>query len=272
MRKRRKRNKLTVLAAVLLILLGLGTAAFYGWQIYSTEQEYKEGDDAYDLISQLATANPDKENVEPGEIPAPPVQEENLQELEENNVPIIDLEAVQDINEEIACWLYSPDTVIDYPVCQGEDNEYYLYHLADGTYNRNGCLFVDYRNAFDFSDPNTLIYGHHMASGSMFASLINYADQSYYDLHPAMYLTVNGRMYRMEIFSGYTTSMDSSAYELNFSTDHELAEWLREISAKSDFRPRGITLSTDDRIVTLSTCAYSFQDARYVVHGRLVAL
>ena len=157
MRKRRKRNKLTVLAAVLLILVGLGTAAFYGWQIYSTEQEYKEGDDAYDLISQLAIADPDKENVEPGEIPAPPVQEENLQELEENNIPIIDLEAVQDINEEIACWLYSPDTVIDYPVCQGEDNEYYLYHLADGTYNRNGWLFVDYRKAFDCSDPNTLI-------------------------------------------------------------------------------------------------------------------
>lgn len=271
MRKRRKRNKLTIVAAVLMIVIGLGTATFYGWQIFSTEQEYKEGDDAYELISQIADADlNDAEGQK--EIPAPPVQEENLQELEENEVPIIDMEAVQEINEEIACWLYSPDTVIDYPVCKGEDNEYYLTHLADGTYNRNGCLFVDCDNSFDFSDDNTLIYGHHMASGSMFASLINYADQSYYNAHPVMYLTVGAKIYRLEIFSGYTTTMDSDVYTLNWGTEHEFAEWLRAISERSDFVPETITLSTSDRIVTLSTCAYSFQDARYVVHGRLVEL
>ena len=271
--KRRKRSKLRCAAAVLLILAGLGTAAFYGWQIVSTEKEYKEGDDAYELIAEMALSEAqENEDKEPGEIPTPPVSEENLQEIEENDVPIIDIETVQEVNEEITCWLYSPDTVIDYPVCHGEDNEYYLTHLADGTYNRNGCLFVDYRNAFDFSDDNTLIYGHHMASGKMFASLINYASQSYYDAHPVMYLTIGTTIYRLELFAGYTTTMDSSAYTLNFDTEHEFAEWLREISAKSDFQPNAITLSTEDRIVTLSTCAYSFQNARYVVHGRLVEL
>ena len=142
MTKRRKRNKLGRFAAVLLILAGLGTAAFYGWQIYSTEKEYKEGDDAYEVIARIAAPTEQKME-EPGEIPVLPVQEENVREIEENTVPIVDMEAVQEINDEITCWLYSPDTVIDYPVCHGEDNEYYLTHLADGTYNRNGCLFVD---------------------------------------------------------------------------------------------------------------------------------
>lgn len=271
MTKRRKRNKLGRFAAVLLILAGLGTAAFYGWQIYSTEKEYKEGDDAYEVIARIATPTEQKME-EPGEIPVPPVQEENVREIEENVVPIVDMEAVQAINDEITCWLYSPDTVIDYPVCHGEDNEYYLTHLADGTYNRNGCLFVDCENAFDFSDDNTLIYGHHMASGSMFASLINYAEQSYYDAHPVMYLTAGSKIYRLEIFSGYTTTMDSDAYAMNWSTGQEFADWLWEISDRSDFVPQAMTICTTDRIVTLSTCAYSFQDARYVVHGRLAEM
>lgn len=262
-----KRNKLRKVIAVLLILIGLGTAAFYGWQVYSTEQEYAEGDAAYDQLADLV-ATPEKDE-EPDESPVPPVQEGNLEEIMESDVPVVNIEAAQTVNSDIVAWLYSPDTVIDYPVCHGSDNEYYLTHLADGTYNLNGCLFIDYRNEAGFTDENTLIYGHHMQSGKMFASLINYADQGYYEAHPVMYLTIGEKIYRLELFSGYTTSMDSSAYELNFESPHDYAEWLREISAKSDFRAKPITLSTDDYVVTLSTCAYAFQDARYVVHGRL---
>ncbi|MCD7737752.1 MAG: class B sortase [Lachnospiraceae bacterium] len=152
-----------------------------------------------------------------------------------------------------------------------EDNEFYLSHLADGTSNSNGCLFIDCRNSEGFSDENTIIYVHHMASGKMFASLIRYVEQEYYEAHPVMYLSVEGKTYPLELFAGYTTTEDSSAYRMQFDTSHEFAEWLREISAKSDFTAN-IRLTTENRIVTLSTCAYSFENARYVVHGRLVEL
>jgi len=270
-RMSKRRSKLRKIIAVLMILLCLGTAAFFGWKIYSMEQEYAEGDAAYNQLAELVVT-PENKDEEPGESPAPPVQEEHIEEIIENDVPSVNIEAAQTVNSDIMVWLYSPETVIDYPVCHGEDNDYYLTHLADGTYNLNGCLFIDYRNEPDFADKNTLIYGHHMQSGKMFASLINYANQSYYDAHPVMYLTLGEKIYRLELFSGYTTTMDSNAYELNFSTDHDFAEWLREISGRSDFRPAQLTLSTEDHIVTLSTCAYAFQDARYVVHGRLVEL
>ncbi|MCD7725074.1 MAG: class B sortase [Clostridiales bacterium] len=120
-------------------------------------------------------------------------------------------------------------------------------------------------------DENTIIYGHHMASGKMFASLIRYAEQEYYEAHPVMYLNVEGKTYLLELFAGYTTAEASSAYRMQLDTSHEFAEWMREISAKSDFTAN-IRLTTEDRIITLSTCAYSFENARYVVHGRLVEL
>ena len=246
-------------AAVCLMLSGLGTAAVFGWKAYSMQQEYEIGDEAYDKFADLVKAEE-----EPEEGPAFSEAEET-----EGTAPTVDLEAAQEVNSDIVAWLNSPDTVIDYPVCQGEDNSYYLFHLADGTYNRNGCLFIDCENRKDFTDDNTIIYGHHMASGKMFASLTKYAEQSYYDAHPVMYLTVGEKPYKLELFSGYVTTADSSAYRITCGSEHDFAGWIRELIKKSDFKASAMTIHTTDRIVTLSTCAYDFQNARYVVHGRL---
>lgn len=249
------------MTAVCLIIAGLGLAVFFGRKAYISWQEYETGDQAYEKLAESV-----KEEKEPDEGPAPSEAEEN--ELGEE-IPTVNLKAAQDINSDIVAWLNCPDTVINYPICQGEDNDYYLTHLADGTYNRNGCLFMDCGNANDFSDDNTIIYGHHMASGKMFASLVRYTDQSYYDTHPIMYLTVADRQYMIEIFSGYATTANSSAYMINCGSKNEFAGWLKEICEKSDFKADAMAISTSDQIVTLSTCAYDFRDARYVVHGRL---
>lgn len=263
--------------ALTLLAAGMVTAAFFIRKIILTEQEYAEGDASYDALAKLIQEEPD-ESPASSDAEVSDADSENQSENTidsdggENAIPGIDLDAAQSVNDDIVAWLYCPDTVIDYPVCYGDNNSYYLTHLADGTYNRNGCLFIDCKDSGDFTDDNTIIYGHHMASGKMFASLIKYADQGYYDAHPVMYLTTEDATYKVELFSGYVTDTGSSAYTINCGTRHEFAEWLREISGKSDFRPNGITISTEDHIVTLSTCAYEFQNARYVVHGRLVRL
>ena len=295
-------------AAICLALASLSTAAFFGWKIYQTESEYQEGVEAYNLIAEIAQGTTQEE---PGEIPASSVPEDNKQDVQDTmedketagsteaedvtviseesadiqasenekpktpegspDLPEIDFTALQKVNPQIIGWICSPDTVINYPVVRGDDNEYYLYHLADGTYNRNGCPFMDVKNRADFSDENTLIYGHHMQNGTMFAGISWYADQSYYDAHPVLYLFTPEKTYRLEAFSGYTTTLDSSAYMLTFADRHTFAEWLREISARSDFRAP-MTLSADDHIVTLSTCAYSFENARYVLHCRMTEI
>ena len=152
-------------------------------------------------------------------------------------------------------WIYRPDTTINYPVVQGDDNAYYLKHLADGTENRNGCPFLDVQNRPDFTDDNSIIYGHHMQNGTMSAGISWYEDQSYYDEHPVMYLMTPSATYRIELFSGYITTMDSSAYMQTFGGIREHTDWLKDVSGRSDFRAN-LEISAYDRVIRnrYSTC------------------
>ncbi len=259
--------------AAILACICLGTAAYSAVYIWGQCREYEKGSEVYEKIAEaVVIPNPE----DPEETPDPSLSEMSETESEEageKSEPIleIDFAALQESNPEIIAWLYCPDTEINYPVAQGTDNSYYLTHLADGTYNRNGCLFVDSQNASDFSDDNTIIYGHHMKSGKMFAGLIKYKSQEYFEQHPVVYLITPEHQYEIRLFAGYTAEVNSDSYYLQLGDSHSLAEWMREVAARSDFKA-AVQLTTKDRIVTLSTCAYDFQNARYVVHGKLVEI
>lgn len=241
--------------AIILALICFGVAAFFSWKIYSTEKEYAEGDKVYEEIANAVS-------VEESEAP-----DESLESSDNKEI----IEEQPSDESFLKAWLYLPDTVINYPVVQGSDNSYYLKHLMDRTYNANGCLFIDCNNSLEFTDDNILIYGHHMDSGKMFASLVKYKEQSFYDSHPICYLSTPEKEYRIEIFSGYTTTADSLAYMISWSNRGEKIEWMKEMFHNSDFHS-DVTVYPYDHIVTFSTCEYSFQNARYVVHGRLVEI
>ena len=275
---------LKTMAIVLLAVICLGTAALFIWKIADQAMEYKRGDDAYERMTEQAEGkgdpgeSPDFSSPAGSERPADAVKSEQPRETAEdlpsegeNSMPDVDFDSLGEISGNIRAWLYLPDTVINYPVAQAEDNSYYLYHLADGSRNANGCLFIDCKNRDDFSDPNTIIYGHHMNSGKMFASLVKYADQSFYEEHPVFFLAMEQEKYRLEIFSAYTTTYDSPAYTLKFATKEEHTDWLQEIKKKSVIHTP-VTVAENDRIVTLSTCAYSFHNARFVVHGKMTRI
>lgn len=255
--------------AIILALICFGVAAFFSWKIYSTEKEYAEGDAVYEEIAQAVS-------VEESEAPDESLESSENEEIIEgqpsnDSILQVDFAELKAINDDVAAWLYLPDTVINYPVAQGTDNHYYLKHLLDGTYNANGCLFFDCNNSLEFTDDNILIYGHHMDSGKMFASLVNYKEQSFYDSHRICYLSTPKNDYKIEIFSGYTTTADSLAYMISWSSREEKIEWLKEMFHNSDFYS-DVMVFPYDHIVTFSTCEYSFQNARYVVHGRLVEI
>ena len=175
---------------------------------------------------------------------------------------------MQDINPDVVGWIYVPGTDINYPVAQGSDNDYYLYRLFDGTYNKAGSIFVDYRNDGALLDENTVLYGHHMRNGSMFAQITGYTDQAFYEAHSyGILLTPDGN-YVLEFFSGYVTGTDDTAWKMRFSSESEYAAWLNGIEKKSCFASDVIP-ALSEQVLTLSACTYEYDNARFVLHGVL---
>ena len=165
-------------------------------------------------------------------------------------------------------WIYCEDTAINYPIAQAEDNDYYLHHLFDGAYNSTGCIFLDCRNSSEFTNPHSIIYGHHLRSGNMFAGLMAYKDQAYYEAHPQFLLMTPSQNYMVDVFAGYVANVADEAWKVDFETEDEYALWLKESIEKSCIQSEVVPTAAD-RILTLSTCSYEFDNARFVLLGVL---
>ena len=180
----------------------------------------------------------------------------------------VDFDVLRAENPDVVAWLYCPDTPINYPVVQGPDNEYYLHRLLDGRTNSAGTLFMDYRNEGDFSHWNSVIYGHNMKNGSMFGTLTDYKKQAYFDAHPLMYLLTPEGDYEVQLVAGFVTPDDGDVYQALYPEDGEkenlLNKWLESSDFVSDYEP-----SPEDWLLTLSTCSYEYNNARYVLIGVL---
>ncbi|MBQ4061970.1 MAG: class B sortase [Christensenellaceae bacterium] len=197
--------------------------------------------------------------------------ETNKNEYQDSSVSDIkiDFESIPVKNGRSTSWIMIKNTVINYPVVQGSDNDYYLTRLPDGTKNKSGSIFMDYRNADDFSDPNTFIYGHHMKNGSMFAAVTNYADQSFYEEHPYIFIITPDEIYRGEIFSAYVTPDTGKSFKIDFNSDKDFDNYLQMVAGLSDIYT-AVEVGPSDNIITLSTCTYEYDNARFLVHAKLV--
>lgn len=186
----------------------------------------------------------------------------------EENCPEVDFESLRGMNSQTVGWIYGEDTKINYPVVQAKDNAYYLDHMFDGQKNANGCIFLDCGNQMDFSDSHSIIYGHHMKSGAMFAGLSQYKSQAYYEAHPRMLLLTPDGNYTVELFAGYVADVEEDAWQISFASEEAFSDWIDRSMAKS-YISTDIVPSTTDKILTLSTCSYEFENARFVLLGIL---
>ncbi len=182
--------------------------------------------------------------------------------------PQVDFASLRTKNDDVVGWIYGPGTMINYPVVQGEDNLYYLTHMFDGKENKCGSIFMDSLNEEDCSNSNSILHGHHMRNGSMFASLTKYSSQSYYDTHPVLWFVTPEKSYQIELFTGFVTDVDSDAWQIEFATKEEYQTWLDKMVGNGVFESE-VKPSSEDRIMTLATCSYEFDDARFVVMGIL---
>lgn len=190
---------------------------------------------------------------------------ENQNEMENGNKPFdVDFTVLKQDNEDIIGWIYSENTPINLPILQSDDNDYYLRRLYTGKYNTSGSIFMDFRNKPDFTDELTIIYGHNMKNDSMFGTLQNYEKKGYYDEHKIMYLFTPEKDYTIKVFAGLSISADSNIYNIQ-DVDKNLID---NFVSKSDFKT-DVIVNDDSNIVILSTCAYEYQGARYIVMGVL---
>lgn len=271
MRKRHNEKKphrrRSIVTAVLFIFF-VAVFLFSLYQLILAGKAYQVGSESYDSLAQTVVAKKAPEI--PSPVPAvQPEPREQAPALPREPLLDVDFATLTEMNPHTVAWIYSENEEINYPVVQAQDNDYYLDHLFDGTENKNGAIFMDCRNSPDLTHRNTLIYGHNMGNHTMFASLINYGNQAYYDENPILILETPEASYYLEVFSGYTTKAVSEAYRQDLVEDEIYLGFLNRIRESSDFES-DVEVGVEDRIVTLSTCSYRFDNARYVLHCKLV--
>lgn len=254
----------------LMVLLALIFVGSLGMVIYRT-MEYKEGEEIYAEAAELVQL-PDL-----SDLPDPVLEE--TEETEETDAPVyvdpyadalrnMDFAALREVNSDVLGWILIPNTVISYPLVQGDDNQYYLKHTWKKWTSAVGAIFLEYQNSPDFSDFNTIIYGHRMNNGSMFASLKNYKKQSYWAAHPYVYITDDNGSHKYEIFAAYEVSTAGTTYQIGFSGDASKQAFLDYCLGQSVI-DTGITPTVHDKILTLSTCTGNGHATRWVVQARL---
>ena len=199
---------------------------------------------------------------------------ETTAQIEETET--VDFKQLMEINPDIYAWIYIPNTNVDYPVAQsgkGESDSFYLDHNVYKNYQFAGTIYSEKHNKKDFSDPVTLLYGHNMLNGSMFASLHNFNNKEFFDNNNTIFVFTKDKLYTYLVYSAYQYDDRHILNSFNMDDDYSFRDYLDSTLVERPYYcnvREGIELTTDDRILTLSTCMNGGGNVRYLVQGVLV--
>ncbi len=259
------KNKIWLIVLVVSLIL----VVVSGINVIKLSREYQKGINEYaDLeryVSIAAEPAASKQTEEK--------DTEKEEETEESKIPVsIDVKynELKGINEDFIGWLYYQPLELSYPIVRGDDNDYYTHYTFENVKNSSGAIFMDFLNRKDYSDCNTIIYGHNMRNGTMFGSLKKLLnDQDMIEEDPYFYIFTEDKAYMYEIFAVYVTTADSKTYDLisDETEQGEYLDYIRDTAAWLSDKE----VKAADRIVTLSTCHGLHSNNRTVVHGVLIA-
>lgn len=178
-------------------------------------------------------------------------------------------ETLQQLNHDVCGWISLDGTKVDYPLLQSQDNVKYLDRNAFGDYTITGSIFLDYRFNPNFTDFNTIIYGHSMASGSMFGEIKKFADKEFFDQHRYGSIYYNGRERGLEIFGILEVdAYDTEIYRTLSSNDEEHQAYYQYLLSKAKYK-RDVSLTSTDKIVLLSTCFLNITNGRHILLAKI---
>lgn len=249
-----KNKKAAKAILIIIAILALAVIAYCGWYIY----QYWNG---HKLVDELS-----------GSWKASEVEADT--EVDSVRIPV-DFEELWAVNPEIYAWIYIPGTEISYPVVQHDgDNDYYLHRNEEGNYFTGGCIYSENYNRKDFTDPMTVLYGHNLRSGKMFAGLNDFADAEVFEEHRYMYVYLPDRELVYEIFAATPHSNEHLLVNHDFNNREDFEsffdELLDEKSLSANFLEGVCPMFSKDRVLTLSTCFRANNQQRYLVQGILV--
>lgn len=190
-------------------------------------------------------------------------------ELKDNPINFNSLQAE---NPDIYAWIRIPNTNIDYPVVQSmEDDSYYLNHDATKKYTIAGAIYSEMKNNRDFSDPNTILYGHNMLNGSMFQNLHKFRKDDFFEQNKYIYIYAPEHILTYEICAAYRYDNRHILNSFNFSDPEVFAEYLEFVKNPKSMivQKRNVDLNVNSKLLTLSTCIGN-HDYRYLVQGVLI--
>lgn len=245
-RKKRKVNKGALFLSNLILVLSIIIFIISAYKLFSTGKGYMDGRSEYKKVMDLA-----------------------VEYEEEDNRFRVNFDKLMEINEDTVGWIrfYPEPSIINYPVVQGEDNKLYLKKTFSANDNTLGTIFVDMGCEGDFSGKHTLIYGHRMKDGSMFRKLEEYKDKSFWEENPYFYIyTPDGKEITYQIYSTGVIKDDAKTYTVDFASEDEYQDFLDYTVSVADYET-GVSVTTENQVITLSTCTAASDDHRYVVHG-----
>jgi len=274
--KKTKSTRTNRIISNILIVVFASTFLYSAYKLYSANQNYVEEAKFNEQIKD-AGFRPDFDfDLTTDSItdptPAPTEDETPLPTDDKGKVvrnPSI-VRAKREITEDFVGWLVIPNTKIDYAFMQGADNEKYLRTSIYGTYLFAGSLFLDYRCANDFSNFNSIIYGHSMNNGSMFGQLKNFKNANFFNNNPYGKLAISSATYTLEIFAYIDIPADDDIiYGTIYGYSNSATTFLEYVKTNARHY-RELNLTENDHILTLSTCGYDFDGHRIVVLARIV--
>jgi len=261
LRIREKRRKWTIIVCSLVAVVSFGYFGVYYYFVDRTTSTYERWAD-------LKESGPTR--------PGMSLEVQTEEETEEEREILDEYKVLYNKNKSLIGWVKIDDTIIDYPVMQTVNNEYYLTHNLEQEYDKNGSIFMD--KDCDVLEPSTnlIIYGHHMKSGKMFGDLNKYSDKKYYEEHPYIQfdtLYEKGTYAIMYVFRSRVYNENEITFKyyqfIDANSAEEFDSYMDEMSALS-FYDTGVTACYGDRLLTLSTCDSSEKDGRFVVVAKKV--
>lgn len=266
-RKKKKKNYVFgngVRIAIMFVALTVFCVA--GYELFLILRDYKQGEDLYgDLSNEFTTVDL------PGEVEQDEGEDYQDDGIMPYNKVNVDFAGLKKANKDVVAWIQFEHVDISYPVVKGTDNVHYLTHTVKNTENKAGSIFMDYQNASDFSDMNTIIYGHNMKNGSMFGLMGKYKKAEFYTGRECFWIYTPQADYRYMIFSCHEPKADDSDVYTFWSAPCEAyGQYLTNAKNMSMYPTGVVELGQEDKIVTLSTCTSRGDDYRFVVQGKLI--